>query len=76
MQSRTRFQETASIVGGVCTKMIAPILAQQIGQGFSMNREDTAEQNALDANAVWEAPEGFVHEKINRNGSFLVRIMI
>lgn len=48
--------------------MIAPILAQQIGQGFSMNREDTAEQNALDANAVWEAPEGFVHEKINRNG--------
>lgn len=57
-----------SLVGGISAKLVAPIFAQQIGQSFTLNREDTAEMNALDANAEWEVPEGYDYQKIDRDG--------
>ena len=55
-----------SFLGGIISKVAAPIVAQDIGKGFTLNREETAKENALDASAEWEVPEGYDYEKINR----------
>ena len=57
-----------SLVGGISAKLVAPIFAQQIGQSYNLSREETAEMNALDANAEWEVPEGYDYQKIDRDG--------
>lgn len=57
-----------SFAGGVWAKVLVPIFGPEIGQSFNLNREDTAEMNALDANADWEVPEGYDYQKIDRDG--------
>lgn len=63
-----------SFLGGIISKVAAPIVAQDIGKGFTMNREDTTEENALDASAEWEVPEGYDYEKINR-GTYIIETL-
>lgn len=57
-----------SFLGGVISKVAAPIMAKEIGKAFTMGREETAQSNAVNAEAPWETPNGYEYEKITRDG--------
>lgn len=57
-----------SFLGGVISKVAAPIMAKEIGKAFTMGREETAQSNAVNAGAPWETPNGYEYEKITRDG--------
>lgn len=57
-----------SFLGGVISKVAAPIMAKEIGKAFTMGREETAQNNVASASASWDTPNGYEYEKIIRDG--------
>ena len=61
-------------MGGIASKIIAPIIAEEIGQSFNLSREETEKQNKLDADAEWDIPERYNYRKVDR-GNYTIEVL-